>query len=735
MSKRFHHCKQDDAEDCGPASLRMIALYYGKDYPMDLLRQRCFITREGVSMQGISEAAESIGLRTAGVCIPFRQLAEEVSLPCILHWNQRHFVVCYKIRTRGRGKASVYIADPASGKVRYKKDEFLKCWLSTTRNGEPHGLALLLEPGPDFGSREDDRRSRHRDMMYFLRYFRPYRRQLWQLLLALLITSVIQMLFPFITQGIVDIGIANRDIGFITVLLIAQLALLSMQMLVGFLRSWMMLQINARVDITLISDFLMKLMRQPLRFFDTKNTGDIMQRIGDHGRIKQFLMGSSLNIVFSMFNFVVFASILGLYHLPILLIFLFGNACYVAWVLLFMHRRRKLDIRRFNLAAAEQSNIVQLIQGMQEIKLNNCEQDKRWEWERIQVKQFKINILSLRLGQIQQLGSLCFSQLTNIIITFIAAKAVLDGSMTLGQMMSLTYIIGQVSAPVGEFIGFAQQLQDARISMERLSEIHRRKGEPDGIAPPATEVPKGSIMLRDVSFSYSGAPRGYALSGITLTIPEGKVTAVVGASGSGKTTLIKLLQGFYQPLKGSITIGEQDLYAVNPHLWRSSTGSVLQDGYIFSDTIARNIAVTGEIDKERLRHASEVACIRDYIASLPLGYSTKIGMEGNGLSQGQRQRILIARAVYKNPDYIFLDEATNALDANNERAILDNLRLFYKGKTVVVAAHRLSTVMDADNVIVLVGGQVREQGTHQELVGRLGLYYKLVRNQLELGNS
>lgn len=736
LYRPFPYCHQEDAMDCGPASLRMVALHYGKEYSLATLRERCFITREGVSMQGISDAAESIGMRTVGVRVTFRQLADDVPLPCILHWNQCHFVVCYKIKNRRKDQSDIYIADPACGKAKYKKEEFLKCWLSTVRNGEPQGLALLLEPGPEFGRMEDERRSGRRDMVSFLRYFLPYRRQLWLLLLTLLVTSAIQLLFPFITQGMVDVGIANRDLGFITVLLIAQIMLLAMQTFIGFLRSWMMLQMNARVDIAMISDFLMKLMRLPIKFFDTKKTGDIMQRIGDHGRIKQFLMGSSLNIVFSLFNFVVFASILAYYHPVILIIFLIGNSCYVAWVLSFMHRRRLLDIRRFNQSAAEQSNIVQLIQGMQEIKLNNCEQEKRWEWERIQMRLFRINIKSLRLGQLQQVGQLCFSQLTNIIITFIAARAVVEGKMSLGQMMSLTYIIGQVSAPIADFIGFAQQFQDARISMERLNEVHQLKGEDcsshsDSDGQNITIC--GDIVLHDVSFSYSGAPRGYALENVSLVVPEGRVTAVVGASGSGKTTLIKLLQGFYPPLQGEITVGSKQLCGISPRQWRSQTGSVLQDGFIFSDTIARNIAVTGEIDNQRLHHAAEMACIHDYIASLPLGYHTKIGMEGNGLSQGQRQRILIARAVYKNPDYIFLDEATNALDANNERAILNNLHEFYKGKTVVVAAHRLSTVTAADNIVVLERGRVVEQGTHRQLVEKHGLYYQLVKNQLELG--
>lgn len=496
-----------------------------------------------------------------------------------------------------------------------------------------------------------------------------------------------------------------------------------------------MLHINSRIDIALISDFLMKLMKLPLHYFDTKMTGDIMQRIGDHARIKSFLMGNTVNILFSVVNFFIFSGILGYYHPLILVIFLVGNSLHVVWILSFMRFRRELDIKRFNQSAGEQSKIIQLIQGMQEIKLNNCERQKRWEWEHIQVKLFKINVRSLTLGQIQQAGSSFFTRTTSIIVSFIAAKAVVDGQMTLGMMMSLTYIIGQVAAPISEFIGFAQSFQDAKISLERLNEIHNQVDEEQNIETKLSCLPVNrDIYLKDVTFSYSGADRDYALDGVNLTIPANKVTAIVGASGSGKTTIVKLLQGFYEPIRGQITIGNNPLSLINPHLWRSKAGSVMQESFIFSDTIARNIAIaTDEIDIDRLHHAVEVANIGDYIYSLPLGYSTKIGMEGNGLSAGQRQRILIARAVYKKPEYIFFDEATNSLDANNESIIMNNLQTFYKGKTVLVVAHRLSTVRHADKIIVLDHGKVIEEGTHEELTARRGAYYTLVKNQLELG--
>lgn len=736
FNRNFPFYPQFDAMDCGPACLRMIAKHYGKHYTLQTLRQKSFITHEGVSMLGISDAAESIGLRSLGVRVNTDELVESVSLPCILHWNQNHFVVLYKVKKSRDGNHTFYLADTASKCAKYKREEFEKCWCSTTDGTQKEGTALMLTPGPDFEKiDEEEEHTTKRDLLFFSRYLLPYKGQFAQLLLGMALGSILQMAFPFLTQAMVDMGIGNRDIGFITLILIAQLALFFSQLVIGFLRSWIMLHINSRIDIALISDFLMKLMQLPLHYFDTKMTGDIMQRIGDHARIKSFLMSNTVNILFSVVNFFIFAGILGYYSPLILAIFLSGNALHVVWILSFMRFRRELDIKRFNQSAGEQSKLIQLIQGMQEIKLNNCERQKRWEWEHIQVKLFKINVRGLSLGQIQQAGSSFFTQITGIIVSFIAAKAVVDGQMTLGMMMSLTYIIGQVAAPISEFIGFAQTFQDAKISLERLNEVHNQEDEDKDVEAKLTQLPDNrDICLKDVTFSYSGADRDYAIEGVTLTIPANKVTAIVGASGSGKTTIVKLLQGFYEPLHGKITIGNAPLNLINPHYWRSKAGSVMQESFIFSDTIAKNIAVGVEqIDIDRLRHAVKVANIENYINSLPLGYSTKIGMEGNGLSAGQRQRILIARAVYKNPEFIFFDEATNSLDANNESIIMDNLQSFYKGKTVLVVAHRLSTVRHADKIIVLDKGKVVEEGTHDELTELKGAYYTLVKNQLELG--
>lgn len=741
---KFPQYIQMDAMDCGPTCLRMIAKYYGKNYTLPYLRERSFITREGVSMLGISDAAESIGFRTQGVKITFKQLVEDVTLPCIIHWEQNHFVVCRDIQARGipmflkKREPQDYvikIVDPASGEHSYSKDEFLKSWASTKINGNDSGIALILQPTPAFYDRDDEKSQSKFNLRYFFKYLTPHRLQLIQLGAGMVITSILQLIFPFLTQTMVDVGIGTSNLNIITLILIAQLVLFVTQLSVEFIRSWIVLHMTTRINISLISDFLIKLMKLPLSFFDAKMIGDIMQRIGDHGRIQSFLTGTSFSVLFSFVNFVIFGIILAYFNWMILGIFLIGNTLYILWILSFMHYRRELDHKRFAQSAADQSTMVQLIHGMQEIKLCNCEKQKRWQWERIQVKKYKINIKGMSLGQYQQVGSVFFNQTTNLLITYIAARSVVEGSMTLGMMMSLSYIIGQLSNPIGQFIGFAQSLQDAKISLERLGEIHNKEDEDDLADIKQNKLPENKIIrIKDLWFSYDGADRDYVLENITLDIPSHKTTAIVGASGSGKTTLIKLLLGFYPPNKGQITIDEIPLKNINPHTWRQHTGVVMQDGFIFSDSIAGNIAVGEEtIDKDRLLRAANIANIREYIDSLPLGYNTKIGMEGKGVSQGQRQRLLIARAVYKNPDFLFFDEATNALDATNERRIMENLEDFHKGKTVVIVAHRLSTVQHADNIVVLDKGKVIEQGTHRELTEKHGAYYELVKNQLELG--
>ena len=725
---------QLDRMDCGPTCLRMIAKYYGRVYSLQTLRDKAFISRSGVSLLGISEAAESIGFRTTGVKITFEQLVDDFPLPCILHWNQQHFVVCYRIRKR-RNKYKILIGDPAGTQtVTYNEEEFKRCWISSREKGQDTGVALVLEPTPDFYSMEEDRKEAKKKLNFFFRYLSPHKKALVQLVLGMVIGSILQLIVPFLTQSLVDVGIRDNNLNFITLILVAQLIIFIARLSVDFIRSWLLLHMNIRINISLISDFLVKLMRLPLHFFDTKMIGDIMQRIGDHSRIESFLTGSSISTLFSFVNFIVFGFVLAYYDLSIFGLFLLGNLLYVIWVLSFMKYRRELDLRRFSQASTEQSTLYQIITGMQEIKLNNCETQKRWKWERIQVKLFKISVKGLALQQYQQVGSVFFNQTTNILISYIAARAVVEGNMTLGMMMSLTYIIGQLNSPIEQFIGFARSFQDAKISLERLNEIHQKEDEEETAVDKVSFLPQDhTFTIENLCFSYDGSP-DYVLNNVNLTIPRNKITAIVGASGSGKTTLIKLLLGFYTPNKGNIKVGDDYLKNINPHLWRSVTGSVMQDGFIFSETIAENIAIGEEvIDKERLLKAAQIANIDQFIDSLPLGYNTKIGMEGSGISQGQRQRILIARAVYKNPDFLFFDEATNALDANNEREIMEHLNEFYRGKTVVIVAHRLSTVQNADKIVVLDKGGIVEEGTHQELTCLKGIYYRLVKNQLELG--
>jgi ATP-binding cassette subfamily B protein len=727
---------QHDAMDCGPACLQMIAKHYGKHYRQEYLRDNCFLTREGVSLLGISEAAEKIEFRTTGVKITFEQLCE-APLPCIVHWKQRHFVVVYHLPnpSKGGAKMLVKVADPAHGLIKYTQEEFLNGWLSSRKDGEDTGIALLLEPTPEFYAQDGERSDRTK-FAFILKYLRPYRKLITQLFLGMLLGTLLQLIFPFLTQSIVDYGINNNNLSFVTLILIAQLTLFAAQTAVEFIRSWILLHISARINISIISDFLIKLMKLPIGFFDTKMIGDLMQRIGDHSRIQSFLTSTTLNTLFSFVSFVVFVGVLAFYNITLLLVFLLASTLYVLWIVLFLKRRRNLDFKRFAQGAAEQSNLYQLITGMQEIKLNNCERQKRWEWERIQARLFKISIKGLALSQYQQSGAFFINETKNIIISFFAAQAVITGNMTLGMMMAVQYIIGQLNAPISQFIGFIQSAQDAKISMERLGEIHNREDEEESAENKIQYLPDDrSFSIQNLSFQYEGPHSEAVLRDLNLHIPAGKTTAIVGMSGSGKTTLVKLLLGFYPPTKGEINVGDTHLQNLSKQLWRTECGAVMQDGFIFSDAIARNIAVGDEhIDSARLVHALKVANLKDMIESLPLGVNTKIGQEGHGLSQGQKQRILIARTVYKNPSFLFFDEATNALDANNEKAIMENLEAFFAGKTVVIVAHRLSTVKNADKIVVLNKGRITETGTHAELTALRGEYYELVKNQLELGN-
>ncbi|MBB4034732.1 ATP-binding cassette subfamily B protein [Dysgonomonas hofstadii] len=735
--RKFPFIQQHDSMDCGPACLKMISSFYSQEYSIEILRDLCCIAKDGVSLKGISLAAEIIGFKTIGGRLTIDKLMEKALLPSILHWNQEHFVVLYRIKKKKKD-IIFYIADPGKGLLQYNKKDFLEHWISTKTNGEEKGVVLLLEPTEQFYKQEVEKPVKASGKLKFLSsYFKRYKKFFGQLIIGLLVGSILQLIFPFLTQAVVDIGIGNKDISFIWLILLAQLMLIIGRTSIDFIRRRILLHISTRINISLISDFFIKLMKLPMKFFDTKLLGDLLQRIEDHSRIERFLTAQSLNLLFSLFSFIVFGIVLFIYNLKIFLVFLFGSILYGVWILFFLKKRKILDYKTFEQQAINRSKTYQLINGMQEIKLQGCEQRKRWEWEDTQADLFDVNTQSLSLQQTQEAGSVCINEVKNLLITILAATAVIQGELTLGMMLSVQYIIGQLNSPVEQIMNFIYQWQDVSISLERMSEIHNKDDEENkdkNIKSLQPDISK-DIEIKELVFQYEGPYSKKVLNDINLTIPEGKVTAIVGASGSGKTTLIKLLLGNYSPVEGTVDVGNEPLSQFNLTWWRTQCGAVMQDGYIFSESIARNIAVSeDEIDIKRLRDAAQIANIDDFVSGLPLGYNTVVGQEGQGISQGQRQRILIARAVYKNPQFIFLDEATNALDANNEKVILDNLNEFYKGKTVVVVAHRLSTVKNADQIVVLDNGEIVERGTHEELTNLRGKYYHLVKNQLELGN-
>ncbi len=727
---RFRLVRQHDGMQCGVACMAMICRHYDKGLSISWLESLCHASKEGVSLKALHDLSIELGMDSVAGKVSLDNL-HEVPLPCILHWNQNHFVVLYKINDR---YTHFWIADPGKGKYRCDIKEMKQHWISTESNGVEKGIAMFLEPNGRFGSIREGKPER-RSFRFMMGYLRQYRRYLIQIFLGLLLGCLLQVVMPFLTQSIVDIGIRHEDIGFIWLVLLGELMIVIGRTATDFIRRWLLLHISMRINISLVSDFFIKLLKLPMSFFDTKLMGDLLQRIGDHTRVQNFLTGQTLNIIFSFLSFIIFGIVLLVYNRLIFLVFTICSVGYGGWIAMFLSRRKVLDYELFEQQAINQNRTYQFITSMQEIKLQDCERRRRWEWEDTQADLFAVQMKSLKLQQTQEAGGIFINEVKNIIITVLAATAVIDGQMTLGEMLAVQYIIGQLNSPVSQFMQFIYSLQDVRISLERINEIHEGRNEETQENQATGFAAEKSITVDSIDFKYDPHALKNTLEGISFDIPEGKVTAIVGASGSGKTTLIKLMLGYYPVMSGSISIAGRNINEYNLKWWRRHCGVVMQDGVIFSESIARNIAVDdNEIDPERLREAARIACIDDYVMSLPLKYDTKIGRDGVGLSQGQKQRILIARAVYRNPDFIFLDEATNALDAKNERAIVENLDGFYRGRTVVVVAHRLSTVRNADRIIVLDGGRVVETGNHDSLIERKGAYYNLVKNQLELGN-
>lgn len=720
---------QKDSNDCGPACLMTISRFYGRELNVHQVRAFTQLGKEGVNLLGISEAAEKLGFKTLSVKLDFDSLIKDAPLPCIVHWNQNHFIVVSPKSTR----RVVVVSDPAHGIIKYSKSEFCSKWLASDAGSK--GIALLLEPVSEFYHQEDDHVP-GMSLVYVLDYLKQHRSLIVQLFLGVFVASILQLIFPFLTQSIVDIGVNTRNLQYVTLILIAQLFLVAGRTITDFIRSRVLLTIGSKVNLTILTDFWMKLMKLPMSFFDTKKTGDIMQRLGDHARIQQFVTTSAVNLVFSVLNLFVFTFVLFYYSINVFWVFLLSSVFYLGWISFFLRVRRKIDAHKFAIGSKENNVTMQLIQGMHEIKLNNCDKEKRWEWERIQAQLFKVGFRTLSINQLQQAGAIFINESKNVFITFIVANAVVRGELTLGAMMAIQFIVGQLNSPIEQLVGFVQQGQDAKLSLDRLNEIHSMEDEEPIDSVSLADISKGlSINLNNVSFTYKGAGNEPVLRNVNLCIEARKVTAIVGMSGSGKTTLLKLLLKFYSDYSGDIKIGETDLSRLSHRYWRDRCSSVLQEGFIFNDTISRNIVLDSEsLNVEQLAKACHIANLSEFLTSLPLGLNTKIGAEGMGVSQGQKQRILIARAVYRNPEFIFFDEATNSLDANNETSIMYNLNQFFESKTVVIVAHRLSTVRNANKIVVLNNGEIVEVGTHDELTKRCGYYYELVKNQLELGN-
>ncbi|MBD0331820.1 MAG: peptidase domain-containing ABC transporter [Chitinophagaceae bacterium] len=743
---KFPFTSQLGARDCGPACLKMIAEYYGQKYPLDYIKEKCEVTKVGVSLLGLSKAAEAIGLNSVGMKMDVEQLKDVVrEAPAILHWNENHFVVAYKLPKPNK-QGTFYVADPAAGLVTFNEKEFLENWVgkhgenfeensADDANPKKKGYALLLEPTPAFFHESKKKHYNKKvELNTLWKYFTPHKKIFVKLLLSMIVSSLIMLATPYLTRALVDKGINGHNLSFVYLILLGQLILFIGTGITNILRSNLLLHMGSRINIAMVSDFLTKMLKLPVSFFDKHITGDLMQRISDHHRIENLLTVSSLNSVFSLLNFGVLSIVLATYSSSVFLVFILGSFLGFGWTLLFLAKRRGVDFKLFDFYSKENSKVIEIMTGIQDIKISNSMTHKKWEWQKIKSALYNLKIRSLSIAQFQNIGSDIFKQATTIIITFLTAKSVMDGHISLGTMFAITMIIGQLSSPLEQLHELVTSWQDAKIGMERIGDVMKQRDEDPEDQQFAEKIPdKGDIVLQNVTFGY-GQQCEPVLKNISFRIPAGKITAIVGSSGSGKTTLMKLLLRFYDPSHGSVSLSDYNFRDLHHGMWREKCGVVMQDGQLFSGTIADNIAMGNEKNFGAIVKAAEIANIHEFINALPKGYMTEIGAEGVSLSSGQTQRMLLARAVYKSPSYLFLDEATSALDANNEKTVIENLNKYFKGRTVVVVAHRLSTVKNADQLIVLDDGQIVETGSHLQLTHKKGSYYRLVKNQLELGD-
>lgn len=716
--------RQLDQMDCGAACIKMLTEFFGKEYDLEYLRQISFLQRDGTSLGGLSGALSKLGIESVGIKADFQELISEIPLPAIAHWEGNHFIIIYKI-----SRKSIYVSDPAYGRVKYRYSEFIDKW---AKAGNNLGVLLLVEPTDRFFGEEPADIEKPKGMAFLFDYLNPYKEYINQLLLGLLIAATIQLMLPFLTQSLVDYGINYEDFGFINLILLSQFFLFLTRSVSEVFRDWILLYISTRVNIQMLSDFFDKLLRLPLSYFESKSTGDFMQRIYDHQRIDEFLTGRGLNMPFDIFTIIVFGIVLSYFHSHITLIFFSGTFLFFGWSLLFMKKRELLDNQLFDLQRKDQSLFLQIILAVAEIKLNNSENRRKGEWKNNQNDLFRLKSKILSVGQSQIKGGLFLNELTNIMIIFLSAKAVITGQITLGAMLAIQFIVGNLNLPISNIINFLTDYQSARLSFDRLSEVHNQLPE-DNKRRYSNFKPKGDLYIKNLCFGYGNPSLAPLLNDLNITIPRGKITAIVGSSGSGKTTLVKLLLKFYKPWKGYLKVGDVDLRDISTALWRSSCGVVMQEGCLFNDTIERNITESQSdipINRGLLTRAAEMVNLNGFIEDLPLGYQSQIGENGQLLSGGERQRILLARAIYKNPDYLFLDEATSSLDSENEKFITDKLTSFYKNRTVVIIAHRLSTVMNADQILVMDKGEIVERGNHQDLLFSKGIYHKLIKNQL-----